>query len=229
MMDKADREEERRYYCDAERARAYDLRSAESAASMERQRKVAFELRRLVPLGGQVLDIGCGPARMLIAIAHELPGLAFTGIDVSPEMIALGRANVEAAGLADRIDLHLRGAEEIGSLPKGAYQCVMSHGCFSGWLAPERTLLDARALLARGGCIYIRDWRGDAPDNAVRPYLEGAPPEQQARVRSALAASYTPERFQALLQGVARMRLTAFRADPLWMTAVLERDESGPI
>lgn len=62
----------------------------------------------LLPTGGQVLDLGCGSG---IPIASELVGrgLSVTGVDSSPEMIALFQANfpTQKAVLADMRDLAL--------------------------------------------------------------------------------------------------------------------------
>jgi S-adenosylmethionine-diacylgycerolhomoserine-N-methlytransferase len=55
--------------------------------------------------GGQVLEIGCGTARNLIAVARLYPGVVCYGVDVSRRMLATARAAVERAGLAGRIVL----------------------------------------------------------------------------------------------------------------------------
>lgn len=61
-------------------------------------------IRRLdVPAGGTVLEIGCGTSRNLIAIARQYPAARLYGLDISAEMLATARANIAAAGLADRI------------------------------------------------------------------------------------------------------------------------------
>lgn len=50
---------------------------------------------RLLPAGGSVLDLGCGPGR---PIATYLAGLGHivTGVDTAPEMIAMARAALPA-------------------------------------------------------------------------------------------------------------------------------------
>jgi SAM-dependent methyltransferase len=61
-------------------------------------------LRRLVdlPEGTRLLDVGCGDARHLRALAAD--GVAGTGVDVSPGLIAAGRRAATDAG----VDLDLR-------------------------------------------------------------------------------------------------------------------------
>lgn len=55
------------------------------------------------PVGGHVLEIGCGTGRNLIAAARCWPGAHFHGIDISEEMLKTARAAIARAGLARRI------------------------------------------------------------------------------------------------------------------------------
>ncbi len=55
--------------------------------------------------GGSVIEIGCGTARNLIAIAKAWPAARLFGIDLSEAMLTTARANVARAGLSDRIML----------------------------------------------------------------------------------------------------------------------------
>jgi S-adenosylmethionine-diacylgycerolhomoserine-N-methlytransferase len=61
-------------------------------------------IRRLdVPTRGSVLEIGCGTGRNLIAVARAYPTVRVYGVDISEEMLKTARAQITAAGLADRI------------------------------------------------------------------------------------------------------------------------------
>jgi SAM-dependent methyltransferase len=51
----------------------------------------------------RVLDLGCGAATLLIALAREVPELTGWGIELDPVMCKTARANVRAARLDDRI------------------------------------------------------------------------------------------------------------------------------
>lgn len=57
------------------------------------------------PVGGRVLEIGCGTARNLIAVAHRHPDARLYGIDLSLEMLDTARRRIEREGLAGRIRL----------------------------------------------------------------------------------------------------------------------------
>lgn len=58
-----------------------------------------------VPDGGTVLEVGCGTARNLIAVARRYPTARLFGFDISEAMLATAQKNVERAGLSDRIAL----------------------------------------------------------------------------------------------------------------------------
>lgn len=57
------------------------------------------------PPGGSVLEVGCGTGRNLIAAARAWPEARFFGIDISAAMLDTAQANIDRAGLQDRIVL----------------------------------------------------------------------------------------------------------------------------
>lgn len=57
------------------------------------------------PAGGRVLEIGCGTARNLLAVADAWPQAELYGIDISLEMLDTARRMVGRAGLDGRIRL----------------------------------------------------------------------------------------------------------------------------
>jgi S-adenosylmethionine-diacylgycerolhomoserine-N-methlytransferase len=57
------------------------------------------------PVGGSILEVGCGTGRNLIEIARTYPSRRCYGLDVSSEMLATARQAVMRAGLSERIHL----------------------------------------------------------------------------------------------------------------------------
>jgi demethylmenaquinone methyltransferase/2-methoxy-6-polyprenyl-1,4-benzoquinol methylase len=73
----------------------------------------AFLVSRISADALRMLDVASGTAAVSIALARAVPGRTIVGIDQSTEMLAAGRARVEAAGLGGRIDLREGRAEEL--------------------------------------------------------------------------------------------------------------------
>ena len=57
------------------------------------------------PLGGAVLEVGCGTARNLIRAAKRYPDARFYGIDISEAMLKSARTSVARRGLRSRVAL----------------------------------------------------------------------------------------------------------------------------
>jgi len=55
------------------------------------------------PVGGHVLEIGCGTGRNLVHAAKAYPEARFYGLDVSAEMLLSARGSIARAGLDARI------------------------------------------------------------------------------------------------------------------------------
>ncbi|MCH9807793.1 MAG: class I SAM-dependent methyltransferase [Alphaproteobacteria bacterium] len=55
------------------------------------------------PAGGTILEVGCGTGRNLIKAARRNPNTKVYGFDISTMMLETARANIESAGLSDRI------------------------------------------------------------------------------------------------------------------------------
>ncbi len=70
-----------------------------------------------------LLDVATGTGDLAIKIAREIPGVHVTGIDLSEQMLGIGRAKVSKSGLSSRIDM--RKADCL-SLPFGdaTFDCV---------------------------------------------------------------------------------------------------------
>ncbi|WP_305984227.1 class I SAM-dependent methyltransferase [Roseibium sp. MMSF_3544] len=57
------------------------------------------------PVGGAVLELGCGTGRNLIAAAKRYPDARFFGLDISRHMLDTAEKNISKAGLTERISL----------------------------------------------------------------------------------------------------------------------------
>ncbi|MDO8509069.1 MAG: peptide chain release factor N(5)-glutamine methyltransferase [Nanoarchaeota archaeon] len=135
-----------------------------------------------------VLDVGTGSGAIALALADEHPGARVTGIDVSPDALALARENVERTGLAVSLAAH----DLLSGLPGGPYDLVVSNppyvepeeietlqpevrdweprAALVGVGATEAIARAALAVLRPGGALVLETAESAAP--AVAALLE---------------------------------------------------------
>lgn len=73
-----------------------------------------------------MLDLGSGSARYLAYLAERRPDLKIIGIELAPDMAAMGRQHLKALGMADRVDLRLGDMTAIASLVKERISTISS-------------------------------------------------------------------------------------------------------
>jgi ubiquinone/menaquinone biosynthesis C-methylase UbiE len=132
-------------------AKRYDARWAGYVEATVRE-----TLRRLPITGGErVLDVACGTGALLAAIAAAHPGAQLTGLDLSPEMLA-----VAARRLGPEVGLSVGAAE---ALPFGdaAFDLVVSSNAFHFFPDPAAALAEMRRVLGPGGSLVVTDWCDD--------------------------------------------------------------------
>jgi release factor glutamine methyltransferase len=135
-----------------------------------------------------VLDVGAGTGAIALAIADEHPGARVTGIDVSPDALALARENATRTGL----DVELLQHDLRADLPPGPWDVVVSnppyvepgeietlmpdvrdyepHLALVGTGLTEAVARAARDVLAPGGWLVLEV--GDGQAGAVATMLD---------------------------------------------------------
>jgi S-adenosylmethionine-diacylgycerolhomoserine-N-methlytransferase len=112
-----------------------------------------------VPDGGEVIEIGCGTGRNLIAVARRYPTARLYGLDISAAMLATARAHVERAGFSERIVLKQGDATDFdaaGLFGHVQFDCVFFSYTLS--MIPDwRAALNRGAAVARGR-VHIVDF-----------------------------------------------------------------------
>ncbi|MEO8952929.1 MAG: ubiquinone/menaquinone biosynthesis methyltransferase [Ktedonobacteraceae bacterium] len=116
-------------------ARMYDIMNRLMSFGLDRRWR-AFAARYLALSTGELgLDLGTGTADLSIAVIRRAgPGTHMIGMDITPEMLALGRSKIARLGLQDRIELRVGDAEHI-DLPTNSVD-----GCCSAFMV--RNLAD---------------------------------------------------------------------------------------
>ena len=136
-----------------------------------------------------MLELGCGDAGNLVAMAVGLPDARVPGIDAAPGAIARGRELVAAVGL-DNVTLEARTIEDC---EPASFDYVVAHGVYS-WVAPaarDRLLALCRAALAPDGIAYVsyNALPGGRTAQAVRDMLmwHAVSPQPRERIEQARA------------------------------------------
>ncbi len=106
--------------------------------------------------GGRVVDVHCGGARWLIAMATRFPALELVGVEFETNSVARARANVEAAGLSDRITIREAGPTEPGNV--GAYDLAYFQYALHQFPDVPTVLRAAWAALRPAGRLVVLDW-----------------------------------------------------------------------
>jgi ubiquinone/menaquinone biosynthesis C-methylase UbiE len=149
-----------------------------------------------------VLDIGTGTARIPIAMAERAAAIRITAVDLSEEMLKIGRRNVAAAGLADRIELRRVDAKGM-PLADGAFDAVVSNSIVHHIPEPRAFFREAIRLVKPGGRLFVRDLARpadrDTLDRLVATYAATDTPHQRQLFADSLHAALTLDEVRALV------------------------------
>lgn len=105
-----------------------------------------------LPGGGDVLDLGCGTGAVLERLlALQIRFHTYTGVDLSPEMLARARAKLSGMpGVRfEQLDIC------VGRLPEGPFDLVVSAWALEHLPLPGPAVAAARARLGPGGRVVL--------------------------------------------------------------------------
>jgi ubiquinone/menaquinone biosynthesis C-methylase UbiE len=135
------------------------VRSRERQPSFRAQKRIVLEM--LEGIRGRVLDVGCGPAVMEAELLER--GFEVAGVDVSEEMIRLGKARLAEHPLQARCHLRTGDAENL-PYPHGFFDAVLAMGVLEYLPDYSAALAEMRRVLRPGGVLML------AVPSRVSPY-----------------------------------------------------------
>ncbi len=109
---------------------------------------------------GRVLEIGCGTGMILLRVAPEAG--YYLGTDISARALGYVRAQLDATGLADRVELRQAAAHELAALGSDQFDLVVVNSVvqyFPSESYLSELLESAWRLLRPGGRMLIGDVR----------------------------------------------------------------------
>jgi demethylmenaquinone methyltransferase/2-methoxy-6-polyprenyl-1,4-benzoquinol methylase len=104
----------------------------------------------------RVLDVATGTAGVAIAVARQSNGRV-TGVDVSQDMLEIGRRRVNAAGLEGRIELEASRAEEL-PFAEGTFDAISFTYVMRYVSDPAATISELARTLRPGGVMAGLDF-----------------------------------------------------------------------
>jgi len=111
--------------------------------------------------GERLVEIGCGTARNLIAIARRYPNAELFGLDASAEMLKTAALAIDRAGLRQRIRLALGRAERLNPANFGdgrPFDRVVFSYSLSMIPQWEQSLSVSSSVLAPAGRVHMVDF-----------------------------------------------------------------------
>ncbi len=166
-------------------------------------RRTAARVAAVLPRGGRLLDIGCGPGRLLAQVAAQRPDASLTGVDLSERMVELATARL--GGDAGRARV-LRGDAAALPVPDGSADVITAVLTAHHWEDLTRGVDEAARALAPGGTVLVVEMRG--PARHVSRALRGALGQVDRRTVWAVGLPLLHGLRASRDQGVDRARAT---------------------
>lgn len=155
-------------------------------------------------LKGLMLDLGCGPADIPIALAHQHPGLQIDAVDGAPSMLELARQNIisdEVAGQRIRLRCDFLPS---AALPRAGYAFVVSNSLLHHLADPAVMWQTVAQCAAPGAHVVVMDLARPASETAVDGLIEtyalNEPDVLRRDFRNSLFAAYTVDEVEGQLQ-----------------------------
>lgn len=125
------------------------------------------------PRGGAVLDVGCGPGRLVRLLARRRPDLRVEGVDVTPQMVDHATRLLADAGLGGRTRVVRADAAGL-PFADASFDVVTSTMSFHHWHPLAGSVHEVLRVLRPGGTAYLYDV-GAAPFDGVRRAVADVP------------------------------------------------------
>ncbi len=151
---------------------------------------------------GDVLDLGPGTAQIPVELCRRHPGVRVLAVDLAESMLEVARANVEAAGLGERIRLERIDAKRL-SYDDGRFDAIISNSIVHHIPEPRTVLAEAARVVKAGGRLMVRDLLRPADervlDDLVETYTGDANDHQRQMFRESLHAALALEEIRELV------------------------------
>lgn len=167
---------------------------------------LAFAVRalELAPSHGSVLDVGTGTARIpILMLQHTKTDITILATDLSQEMLNVGKRNVEALGLDNRLTLQLVDAKGL-PFKEQEFDMVISNSVVHHIPEPLTLFREVARVVKPGGAVFLRDLvrpeSAAVREGLIQKYAGDADEYQQKLYRDSLNAALTISEVVELLE-----------------------------
>ncbi|MCB2261806.1 MAG: class I SAM-dependent methyltransferase [Candidatus Thiosymbion ectosymbiont of Robbea hypermnestra] len=153
--------------------------------------------------GARALDLGCGPADIVLRFLKAYPRAECDALDGSAAMLAQARRALDQLpGLAGRCRL-LQDTLPSARIPESAYDLVLSSGLLHHLHDPQVLWRSIRAAAKPGAIVLVMDLMRPPSalwaESLVATYAPGAPEILRQDFRNSLFAAFEPQEVVAQL------------------------------
>lgn len=132
--------------------------------------------------GGDVLDVGTGTAQIPVRLARRIPNCRIMAIDMSVNMLELGRYNLEIGGVTQHVQLAQVDAKKLPYSP-GMFDWVISNSIVHHLPDPTSCLSEAVRVCRPGGGLFFRDLMRPATIEELEGFVETYTGKESARAQ----------------------------------------------
>jgi ubiquinone/menaquinone biosynthesis C-methylase UbiE len=135
---------------------AYDQRAARVFRDV--YRRVADDVAATAPIGGFVLDAGCGTGLLAVEIAKRRPDLHVHGVDLERGMVEVAVQRALRERLVDRVEFTVADLADL-ALADDSVDVVVSTASLHHWSDVGAVIGSLDRVLRPDGCMWIYDFR----------------------------------------------------------------------
>ena len=208
-------------------AREYDLMDhAAVNAAFVAGLLAAVGARRSLLLGGIVVDVGTGTARIPSELCHREPACRVVGVDLAHEMLRVGLRNVTDAGLSGRVWLQRARATAL-PFRDACVPVLMSNSLMHHLPDPAAAFGEMHRVVSPGGVMFVRDLFRPASaaelDHLVHVHAAAATAAQRQLFADSLHAAFTLDEVRSLVRTFPFSRVSVEATSDRHWTLVASR------
>lgn len=178
-----------------------------------------------------VLDVGTGTAQIPIELCRQSDAVRLVAIDLADHMLALARANVDRAGLADRITVEKADGKRF-AYPDTRFGAVVSNSIIHHIPEPAACFAEMHRVCRPGGRLFVRDLLRPGDDGELNRlvdlYAGDANAHQRAMFAASLHAALTLDEVRELVGQLGyRPETVAQTSDRHWTWSAARPDPEG--